>query len=97
MIGLSLSANWKNDGYDLILVIGNLLNKMVHYKLVKVSMNALRLAEVIMDTVMQQYGFPDSIISDCGAIFMSKFWFSLCYILGIKQHLSTMFHPQMNG
>ena len=28
---------------------------------------------------------------------MSKFWFSLCYFLGIKRRLSNAFHPQTDG
>ena len=49
----------------------------MHYKLVKVTINTPKLAEVIIDMVMQYYGLPDSIISDWRAIFTSKFWFSL--------------------
>ena len=55
------------------------------------------LAEVIIDVVVLHHGFSDSIISDRGAIFTSKFWFSLCYFLGIKRRLSTAFHPQTDG
>ena len=53
--------------------------------------------EVILDVVVRYYGLPDSIISDGGSVFISKFWSSLCYFLGIKQQLSTAFHPQTDG
>ena len=69
---------------------------MVHYKLVKVTIDAPGPAEVIIDMVVQHHGLPDSIISDWGAIITSKFWSLLCYFLGIKQRLSTMFYPQTN-
>ena len=49
---LMLSANWKGDNYDSILVIVNYLIKMVYYKPVKVSINALRLAKIIIDMVI---------------------------------------------
>ena len=94
---LLLFTNWKRDSYDLILVTVNRLTKMVHYKLVKVTINAPRLAKVIIDVVVQHFGLPNSIISDRRAIFMSKFRFSLCYFLGIKQRLYIAFHPQTNG
>ena len=95
--GLLLSADWKGDSYDSILVIVDRLTKMVHYELVKVTIDAPGLAEVIIDVVVRHHGLPDSIISDRGAIFTSKFWSSLCYFLGIKRRLSTAFHPQTNG
>ena len=95
--GLPLSADWKGNSYDSILVIVDRLTKMVHYEPVKVTINAPRLAEVIIEVVVQHHGLPDSIISDRGAIFTSKFWSSLCYFLGIKRRLSTAFYFQTDG
>ena len=45
----------------------------MHYKLVKVTINFSGLAEVIINIVLQHHGLLDSIISDRGAIFTSKF------------------------
>ena len=70
---LLVSTNWKGDNYDSILVIVDRLTKMVHYEPVKVTINALGLAEVIINVVVQYHGLPDSIINDYGAIFTSKF------------------------
>ena len=97
VIGLPLSADWKGDSYNFILVNVNRLIKMVYYKLVKVTINALGLAEVIIDMVVQNHGLSNSIISDQRAIFTSKFLSSLCYFLGFKRKLSTAFYPQTNG
>ena len=52
VIGLPLSADWKGDSYDSILVIVNRLTKMVHYEPVKITINAPGLAEVIIDVVV---------------------------------------------
>ena len=41
MIGLPLSANWKCNNFDLILVIVNHLTKIVHYEPVKVTIDGL--------------------------------------------------------
>ena len=71
--GLSLLVDWKGNSYDLILVIVNRLIKIVYYKLVKVTINTPRLAEVIINVVVQYYNLSDSIISHCGAIFTFKF------------------------
>ena len=95
--GLSLSADWKSDSYDLILVIVDQLTKMVHFKPVKVTIDALGLAEVILDVVVWHHGLQDSIVTNKGSLITSKFWSSLCYFFGIKQRLSTAFHPQTDG
>ncbi len=47
---------------------------MVYYESVKVIINAPGLAEVIIEIVMRYHGFPNSIVSDWGSVFNSKFW-----------------------
>ena len=66
---------------------------MMHYKLVKITINAPGLAKVIIDIVVRHQDLPDSIITDWGFLFTSKFWSSLCYFLGIKRKLSAAFYP----
>ena len=70
---------------------------MVYYKPVKVIIDTLGIAKVILDVVVQHHGLPDSIVNDGGSLFTSKFWSSLCYFLGTKQRLSNAFHPQTDG
>ena len=50
--GLPLSSDWKGDSYNSILVIVDQLTKIVYYKPVKVTIDAPRLAEVIIDVVV---------------------------------------------
>ena len=95
--GLPILIDWKGDNYDSILIIVDRLTKMVHYKLVKVSNNALGLAKVIINVVMRHHGLPDLIITNQGSFFILKFWSSICYFLGIKRRLSIAFYPQTNG
>ncbi len=95
--GLPISADWKGDSYDSILVNVDRLTKMVHYVLVKVTINAPGLAKVIINVVVRHYGVPESIVIDRGSLFTSKFWSSLCYFLRIKRKLSTAFHPETDG
>ena len=97
VIGLRISTNWKRDSYNSILIIVDWLTKMVHYKPVKITINALRLAKIIIDVVVWHHGLPNSIVTDKGSLFTSKFWSSLCYFFGIKYRLSTIFHLQTNG
>ena len=70
---LPLSADWKGNSNNSILVIVNRLTKMVHYEPVKVIIDAPRLAKVIIDVVVRHHGLPDSIISDRGAILRLSF------------------------
>ncbi len=70
---------------------------MVYYEPVKVTIDAPGLAEVIIDVVVRHHGVPESIITDRGLLFTSKFWSLLCYFLGIKRKLSAAFHPQTDG
>ena len=93
MTGLTISTDWKRDNYDFILIIVNRLIKMVHHKLVKITIDAPGLAEVIIDVVVRHHGLLNLIVTNRGSFFTSKFWSSFCYFLGIKERLSTTFHP----
>ena len=70
---------------------------MVHYKPVKITLNIPGLAEVIIDVIVRHYRLLNSIVTNRGPLFTSKFWLSICYFLAIKQKLSTAFHPQIDG
>ena len=70
---------------------------MVHYKPVKVTIDIPGLEEVIINVVVRHHSLPDSIVTDQGSLFTSKFWSLLCYFLGIKQRLFTAFHPQTDS
>ena len=95
--GLPISINWKRDSYNSILVIIDWLVKMFHYKSVKITINVPGLAKVIIDMVVHHHALLDSIVTNWGSLFISKFWLLLCYFLGIKCLLSIIFHPQTDG
>ena len=95
--GLPISTDWNGDSYDSILIIIDCLIKIVHYKLVMVTIDATNLAEVIINIVVRHHGLKDLIVTNRRLLFTSKFWSLLCYFLGIKQKLSTTFHSQTDG
>ena len=95
--GLPISTNWKGESYNSILVIIDRLTKMIHYEPVKIIINAPGFAEVIINVIICHPGLPNLMVTNRGSLFTSKFWSSLCYFLGIKCKLSTMFHPQTDG
>ena len=71
--GLLISANWKKNGYNSILAIVNRLTKMLYYKPVKFTIDALGLAEGIIDMVVRYHGVSELIVMDQGLLFTSKF------------------------
>ena len=93
MTNLSLLANWKGDFFNFILVFINWLIKIVHYKLVKTTINAPRLAKVIIDVVIQQHGLFNSIMTNKGLLFTFKFWLLPCYFFSIKKMPVYRFLP----
>ena len=70
---------------------------MIHYKPIKITIDAPGLAEVIIDVVVCHHGWFDLIVTDRGSLFTSKFRLLLCYFLSIKGRLSTAFYPQIDG
>lgn len=81
---LYISTNWKGENYDFILVIVDWLAKIIYNKLIKVAINVLRLAIVIINIAVWHYGLLDLIISNKSLIFILKFWLSFCYFFGVK-------------
>ena len=70
---------------------------MVYYKPVKIILDSPGLAEVIIDMVVRHHGLLNSIVTNRGFFFISKFWSSLCYFLGIKWELFTTFYLQTDS
>ena len=95
--GPPISTDWKRNSYNSILVIVNRLTKIVYYKPIEITINAPRLAKVIIDVVVRYYGLPDSIVTDRRLFFTSKFWSFLCYFLGIKRRLPPAFDLQTDS
>lgn len=97
VIGLLISINTESEVYDSILVIVDYLAKIVSYKSIKVSIDPLVLAKVIINLDVRYFGLLISIVNTSRPVFILKFQSSLCYFLGIKQKLSITFNLQTNG
>ena len=70
---LPVSIDWKRDNYNSTLVIVDWFTKIVYYKPFKITFNAPGLAKVIIDMVVRHHGLPDSIVTNQGFLFTSKF------------------------
>lgn len=84
-------------GNTAIVVFVDRLSKMVRLVPVTTSIGAEEYAQVFVREVFAKHGLPASIVSDRDPRFTSDFFTQLCNLLGIKQRLSTAFHPQTDG
>jgi len=84
-------------GNDMIWVIVDRLTKSAHFLPTRETEKLDKLAEMYIDEVVSKHGIPLSIVSDRDSRFVSNFWKSLQRELGTRVHLSTAYHPQMDG
>lgn len=87
----------ESKGFDSILVVVDRLTKMAIFIPTYTTINSEQLAVLFIHHVFSKHGLPIDIVSDRGSKFTSKFWRALNTALGIKQKLSTAFHPQTDG
>ena len=86
-----------SHGYDSIWVVCDRLTRAAHFVPCKESMTASELAWLFLDRIFRLHGIPESIISDRGSLFVSKFWSELTTLLQIDHRSSTAYHPQTDG
>ena len=90
--GLPLS-----DNHDTILVVICHLTKMALFIPTFHDIDAEDLAMIFLVHVFSKHRTPSDIESNRGKHFISRFWRSLCQLLGIKANLSTAYHPETDG
>ena len=84
--------------YDSILTITDHdCTKMAQFILCTEDINAEETAALYAKHTFSLYGLPSKIISDRDPQFASHFTQELCNILGIKQNISTAYHPRTDG
>ncbi|KAL5592954.1 uncharacterized protein BROUX77_001646 [Berkeleyomyces rouxiae] len=86
-----------SNSFDMILVVIDRLSKMAHFIPCDSSLDAAGFAKLYLSAVYRLHGLPLDIVSDRGSLFTSAFSKALAKLLGIKQNLSTAFHPQTDG
>ena len=86
-----------SEGFTSILVVVDRLSKMAHFLPMVGTPSALETANIFIKEIIRLHGVPDSVVSDRGVQFTSKFWKELCKALQIKVCLSSAYHPQSNG
>ncbi|POW03724.1 hypothetical protein PSTT_10875 [Puccinia striiformis] len=87
----------KSGGFDSIMVVMDLLSKATHFIPCKETYLAPQVAQLFRTNVFRLHGIPEKIISDRGLVFVSEFWKSFMFLLGIKKGFSTAYHPPTDG
>lgn len=91
MTGLSYLTNEKRDNFDFILIIINRLIKIAYNKLMKIIINTICLAYIMINMIIRHHGFLNSIMTNKCSFFTSKFWSLLYYFLGINSKFLLYF------
>jgi hypothetical protein len=85
------------NGYDAILVFVDRLSKMCILCKCRSDATAADTAGMFLANVFNGFGLPKTFVSDRGTQFTSIFFKELCSALGVRQSLSTAYHPQTDG
>ena len=87
-----------SHSYDMILTITDHdVSKASIFLPCKETIDAEGVTKLYVTNIFLHYGIPLKIISDRDTRFDSKFTTNLCKILGIRQNISSAYHPQMDG
>lgn len=87
----------KSGGYDSIMVVVDKNTKLAHFIPTNETIDSNGTASLYLHNVWKHHGTPDDMISDRGAVFVSKFMRRLCQLLRIHPSPTTAFHPQADG
>jgi hypothetical protein len=71
-------------GHDVIWVVVDRLTKIRHFVPCSTAIDAEGLANLCMTDIFRLHSLPDTIVSDRGPQFASRFWKHLCYSLKIE-------------
>ncbi|GJP31870.1 hypothetical protein CLOM_g15516 [Closterium sp. NIES-68] len=82
---------------NVILVIVGRLTKMAHFAACKTTITTEKTAKLFLTNIMRLHGILLAIISDRDPRFTSNFWTKTWQQYGTLLHLSTVYHPQLDG
>jgi len=88
----------ESEGFDTILTITDHdCSKAAIFTPCNEAIDAAGVAKLYATYVFPHYGLPKKVISDRDPRFASNFSREMCSLLGIKQNISSAYHPQTDG
>ena len=88
----------KCDGFDAILtIVDHGCSRAAVFIPCHTTITGEGVAKLYFEHIYKWFGLPNRMISDRDPRFTSHFARALCAQLGIKQNISTTFHPQTDG
>ena len=88
----------KCDGFDAILtIVDHGCSRAAIFIPCATTITGEGIAKLYFEHIYKWFGLPERMISDRDPRFTSHFTKALCTQLGIKQNISTVFHPQTDG
>ena len=84
-------------GFDGVWVIVDRLTKTSHFLPFKTRWLVSRLAELFISEIVRLHGILVSIVSDRDLRFTCHFWHSFQEALGTELHMSSAYHPRLDG
>jgi transposase InsO family protein len=87
----------KVHGKSVVLTVVDRFSKYAHFIALSHPYTAASVARAFFEGIVRLHGFPSSIVSDRDPVFTSNLWRDLFKCAGVKQRLSTAFHPQTDG
>jgi hypothetical protein len=86
-----------NQGHNALLVVVDRLTKMCRLVPCDFTCTAQEVANLLLSKIFSIFGVPDTLLSDRDPRFTSTWFQSWCTSLGIKQCMSSSYHPQIDG
>lgn len=87
----------KLEGADTLLVVVDKLTKFSHFLTLAHPFTATEVARTLMDSVFRIHGLLKVVVFDRDKVFTSQFRKALFQGLGIKLHLSSAYHLEIDG
>lgn len=86
-----------SNGFDSILIVGDLGTKQVHFIPCNETANAAQTADMYIKNVFKLHGTPEHMITDRGLQFTSQYIKEIYKGFSIKPSPATAYHPQADG
>lgn len=87
----------KSHNKDAVLVVVDIFTKYAHFISLSHPYTAQIVVDLFMTHIFKLHGLPIVIVTDKDPTFTSLIWQAMFKALNVQLHLSTAYHPQIDG